>query len=160
MAEPMKNINVEEIMKEIREEIAQKGYTDENIDFENITGNVKAVLGVKTDFSSYELEHALNDAANQHKIEYYRMIPKGGLKSFIQRSIRKMVKFMMVPMIDQQNQYNYQMVVCMRQMEAFIQEHNMQMDQKDRQIEELEEKVFCLNKKCESLERQLGSKEA
>lgn len=160
MAEPMKNINVEEIMKEIREEITQKGYTDENIDFENITGNVKAVLGVKTDFSSYELEHALNDAANQHKIEYYRMIPKGGLKSFIQRSIRKIVKFMMIPMIDQQNQYNYQMVVCMRQMEAFIQEHNMQMDQKDRQIEELEEKVFSLNKKCESLERQLGSKEA
>ncbi len=160
MAEPMKNINVEEIMKEIREEITQKGYTDENIDFENITGNVKAVLGVKTDFSSYELEHALNDAANQHKIEYYRMIPKGGLKSFIQRSIRKIVKFMMIPMIDQQNQYNYQMVVCMRQMEAFIQEHNMQMDQKDRQIEELEEKVFSLNKKCESLERQLGNKEA
>ena len=160
MAEPMKNINVEDIMKEIREEIAQKGYTDENIDFENITGNVKAVLGVKTDFSSYELEHALNDAANQHKIEYYRMIPKGGLKSFIQRSIRKVLKFMLVPMIDQQNQYNYQMIVCMRQMEAFIQEHNMQMDQKDRQIEALEEKVFCLDKKCEALERHLGSKEA
>ena len=51
-------------------------------------------------------------------------------------------------------------VVCMRQMEAFIQEHNMQMDQKDRQIEALEEKVFCLDKKCEALERQLGSKEA
>ena len=147
-------------MKEIRAEIEEKGYTEDSVDYENIAGNVKAVLGVKTDFSSYELEHALNDAADQHKIEYYRMIPKGGIKSFIQRSIRKLIKFMMIPMVDQQNRFNYQMVVCMRQMEGFIEEYNHQMEQKERQIDALEEKVFCLTKRCEVLEKQCGSKEA
>ena len=72
------------------------------------------------------------------------MIPKGGLKSFIQRSIRKIVKFMMIPMVDQQNQYNYQMVVCMRcrQMEAFIEEYKMQIEQKEQQIESLKKKYL------------------
>lgn len=159
MEEQMKKIDVEQIMNEIRSDIEKRGYKDDDIDFQNITGNVKAVLGVKTDFSSYELAHALNGAADLHKIEYYRMIPKGGLKSFIQRSIRKVVKFMMIPMVDQQNQYNYQMVVCMRQMEAFIEEYKMQIEQKEQQIESLEEKIFNLNKRCEALESQLQSKE-
>ena len=153
MEEQMKKIDVEQIMNEIRSDIEKRGYKDDDIDFQNITGNVK------TDFSSYELAHALNGAADLHKIEYYRMIPKGGLKSFIQRSIRKVVKFMMIPMVDQQNQYNYQMVVCMRQMEAFIEEYKMQIEQKEQQIESLEEKIFNLNKRCEALESQLQSKE-
>ncbi|MBB5264817.1 hypothetical protein HNP82_001956 [Catenibacillus scindens] len=160
MSEPMKKINVEEIMKEIREEIAQKGYTEDSVDYANIAGDAKAILGVKTDFSAYELGHAVNGAAGQHKIEYYRMIPKGGLKSFIERSIRKILRFMLIPMVDQQNQFNYQMVVCMRQMEGFIEEHNHQMEQKDRQIDALEEKIFYLTKRCEALEKQCGSKEA
>ena len=159
MAEHMKKIDIEKIMEEIREDIKQRGYKDDDIDFENITGNVKAILGVKTDFSSYELGHAVNGAANLHKIEYYRMIPQGGIKSFIQRSIRRAVKFMMVPMVDQQNQYNYQMVVCMRQMEAFIEEYRMQIEQKNQQIEGLEEKIFSLTKRCEALESQLKVKE-
>lgn len=159
MAEQMKEIDIEQIMDEIRADIQKRGYKDEDIDFENLTGNVKATLGVKTDFSAYEFSHALTDSCNAHKIEYYRMIPKGGLKSFIQRFIRKMVKFMMVPMVDQQNRYNYQMVVCMRQMEAFIEEHKQQMEQKEQQIDGLEEQIFNLNKRCEVLESQLKGKE-
>lgn len=160
MAQQMKEINVEQIMQEIKEDIQKRGYTDENIDFENITGNVKAVLGIKTDFSAHELECAIRGAADMHRIEYYRMIPKGGVKSFIQRSIRKMVKFMMVPMVDQQNQFNYQTTVCLRQFEAFVKEHDMQMGQKDQMIDRLEEKLFELNQRCEALESQLKDKEA
>lgn len=159
MAEQMKNIDIEQIMQEIREDIQKRGYKEDDIDFKNITGNVKAVLGVKTDFSEYELEQAIKGAADMHKIEYYRMIPKGGLKSFIQRSIRKIIKFMMVPMVDQQNQFNYLMIVCQRQMEAFIKEYDVQMEQKDQVIEGLEEKIFQLNKRCEALETQLQNKE-
>lgn len=160
MAQQMKEINVEQIMQEIKEDIQKRGYADEDIDFENITGNVKAVLGVKTDFSAYELECAIRGASDMHRIEYYRMIPKGGIKSFIQRSIRKMVKFMMIPMVDQQNQFNYQTVVCLRQFEAFVKEHDIQMEQKEQMIEGLEEKLFELNKRCEALESQLKDKEA
>ena len=160
MSEIMKKIDVEEIMREIRADIAKKGYTQDSVDYENIAGNAKAVLGVKTDFSSYELGHALNAAANQHKIEYYRMIPKGGVKSFVQRFIRKMVKFMMIPMVDQQNQFNYQMIVCMRQMEAFVKECNAQAEQKDQIIDGLEEQIFQLRNRCEALESQLDNKEA
>lgn len=160
MSSQMKEINIEKIMEEIREDIAKRGYKDEDIDFENITGNVKAVLGVKTDFSEYELNHAVEGAAGVHKIEYYRMIPKGGLKSFIQRSIRKMVRFMMIPMVDQQNQFNYQMIVCMRQMEAFVKECNDRAEQKDQIIDGLEEQIFQLKNRCEALESQLENKEA
>lgn len=160
MAQEMKPINVEQIMQEIKEDIQKRGYTDENVDFVNIAGDAKAVLGIKTDFSAYELECAIKNASDMHRIEYYRMIPKGGLKSFIQRSIRKMVKFMMIPMVDQQNQFNYQTIVCLRQFEAFAKEHDMQMEQKDRIIEGMEEKLYELNKRCEALESQLKDKEA
>lgn len=160
MSDQMKEINIEKIMEEIREDIKNRGYKDEDIDFENITGNVKAVLGVKTDFSAFELKHAVEGAAGQHKIEYYRMIPKGGLKSFIQRSIRKMVRFMMIPMVDQQNQFNYQMVVCMRQMEAYVNECDSRLEQKDQVIDGLEEEIFQLKNRCEALESQLEGKEA
>lgn len=159
MSEQMINIDIERIMDEIRENIKRRGYKEEDIDFENITGNVKAVLGVKTDFSSYEFEHSLKTASSLHYIEYYRMIPKGGLKSFIQRLIRKIVKFMMIPMVDQQNQYNYHIIMCMRQLEGFTKEQQMLLDQKERAIDELEEKVFQLTKKYEALENRLKDRE-
>lgn len=144
MEDTIQKIDIEKIMDEIRQEIQTRGYTDDNIDFQNISQNIVAVAGVKTYFDENEFEQALVSASNQHKNEYYRMIPKGGLKSVIQRTIRKMVKFMMVPMIDQQNQYNYQMVICMRQMEAFVKAQQEQMEIKDQQIEELEEKILQL----------------
>lgn len=145
MEDTIQKIDIEKIMDEIRQEIQTRGYTDDNIDFQNISQNITAVAGVKTYFDENEFEQALVSASNQHKNEYYRMIPKGGLKSVIQRTIRKMVKFMMVPMIDQQNQYNYQMVICMRQMEAFVKAQQEQMEIKDQQIEELEEKILQLS---------------
>ncbi len=159
MEKQMKQIDVEKIMEEIRADIQKRGYMAENVDFENIAGNAKAILGIKTDFSAQQLENAINSAAGNHYIEYYRMIPKGGFKSFIQRSIRKMVKFMMIPMVDQQNQFNYQTVMSLKQTEAFIKDCNMQLEQKDKIIEELEIKISQLDRCCEILENRLKNKE-
>lgn len=100
MEEKIIPVNVEEIMKEIRQNIAERGETPDVLSFEEQTADqeCEASFLSSAKFSEGELHQEIEMANSGHNIEYYQMIPAGGVKSFIKRSIRKVIAFVVQPL--------------------------------------------------------------
>ena len=86
------------------------------------------------------------------------MIPAGGLKSFVKRSIRKVIAFIVLPLRDAQNRYNAYTVETMMQLEACTLMQQEMLKKQEEDLEKMTERLQKLEKKCEQLlsERENG----
>lgn len=164
MSNNIQSIDVEKIMEEIRANISARGETEEVLSFDESFADAEydnEIVG-SVDYNEKELHHFLVSANQEHNIPFYQMIPKGGFKSFIKRSIRKMIAFVVLPLRDAQNRYNANVVQVLTQMEAYSleqkqymkehaeeQEKRLAMQEED--IEKLTQRLQILEKKYEAL---------
>ena len=161
MDEKVIQINVEDIMKEIRQNIAARGETPAVLSFDENTVDqeCEASFMSTAKFSAAELHQEINLANVEHNINYYQMIPAGGVKSFIKRSIRKVIAFIILPLRNAQNQFNAHVVRSLMQMEAYTMACSEVPEKQEEIIEKLYKKVDALERRCEALEEQLKAKE-
>lgn len=156
MSEQMQNIDVEKIMEEIRENIKKRGYTPDMLSFNDVKTQMPENSGGVTTFNVHELRTQVQDTNLHCSLQYYAMIPSGGIKSFIKRSVRKLLRFLILPIVDEQNIFNGCAVRSLNQLEAYVQEQEEIHDQDTKTMELLEEKLESLTKRCEELEKRLA----
>ncbi|MSS64499.1 hypothetical protein [Velocimicrobium porci] len=134
----MQKINVQKIMEEIREEIKEKGYTEDMLSFHEIPVRTDQILDAipaenKTIFTS-----TINQVRNASYIPWYRPVPNG-IKGFIKKVIRKCVGFVVAPITDDQNIYNSLNITLVEQLCNRVEEQQ-------EQILKLEKCIADLNK--------------
>lgn len=128
----MKNINVEEIMKEIRADIKARNLSETDLKFQD-------VKMAENDFQMTLLQDELKMANLYSRINLHGDVGGIGIKRFIKRFIRKCVRFYVQPMLEQQNEFNAHCVRTLNTMNMYILEN-------EKKIREMEEKISCLEK--------------
>ena len=148
-------INIEDIMQEIRAEIRAKGYADNEIPFSDIAC---LVGGTEVPF---ELKDYLDDISmmdESRTVLAYRDISStrkgvGKLITFIKKVIRKMVCFYVEPLVDDQNRFNELTTKVVAQT---VRRYN----DDDARIEELEKKIYKCERRIRELEEELKKNQA
>ena len=139
-------INIEDIMQEIRAEIRAKGYEDNEIPFSDIAC---LVGGTEVPFDLKDYLDDISMMDESRTVLAYRDISStrkgvGKLITFVKKVIRKMVCFYVEPLVDDQNRFNE---LTTRVVAQTVRRYN----DDDARIEELEKKIY----KCERRIREL-----
>lgn len=152
MEEQIKAIDVEKIMEEIRANIAGRGETPDVLEFDEAEADTVCAGGIRgsVKYDENVLHQAIAHANEEHNIPYYQMIPKGGLSSFVKRSIRKVVAFLLLPLRDAQNRYNAYTVASVMQLEACTLMQKEMLAKQEEDIERLTQRIAQLEKQCEA----------
>ncbi|MDD3220935.1 MAG: hypothetical protein EOM34_06750 [Clostridia bacterium] len=147
-------VDVEEIMKEIRERIANRGVDEKPLSFDEAMADKVCEAGfvAETQYVDSTLHHYVFSSNQGHNIPFYQMIPKGGVKSFIKRSIRKLIAPTVLPLRDAQNVYNANVVQALIQLESYTLEKNDLLEKQEELIEQMAAKIDKLEKRIETLE--------
>lgn len=153
MSENIQPINVEEIMKEIREDIEKRNLRDDLPDFDSIViGDGKDML---TDSDT------LTRLNNEYYLSYYVDYTGNPLKNMFKKVIRKVLKFLILPLVEKQIAFNADVVTYLNELsgkdggvnefknvEAF-------MNRQESDTEKLESKIMLLEERIAQLEQQL-----
>lgn len=106
----MENINVEQIMEDIRKDIKEKGMTLDVPSFDDIPlkeGSVGSDAALQ-DLDS-ELDQTIFRLEGECDVQYYYPMQKG-VKSMIKKVIRKTVHCVFFPIMESQNRFNKDVV--------------------------------------------------
>jgi len=117
--EVIEEINVEKIMEEIRREIREKGYTNDMLNFNDIS--IEAQVSPSTPPPSFDREALasfLNQLRQNVAIETYRPIVSytrfaKRFVVFFKKAIRKCIRFYIDPLIAEQNHKNFLTLQCL-----------------------------------------------
>lgn len=138
------NINIEEIMKEIRQNIKDRGYDKVPVSFEEIEMK-SSVLKIGTGYNSDEFINELEFLDGNCTTSFHVPIAGGNpIFVFIKKVIRKMTRFIVAPLVDFQNAYNVSNLKCMNQVSEYISE----MEKYKSRIEQLEKELKEMKEKC------------
>lgn len=113
----MEEVNVEEIMKEIKEDIERKGLKEENLNFEFArTAIIKDELALMHRGLSDSLYNANKYAIINPEFE----ITGNFFARLIKKFIRKCVLFYIGDLVGKQNEFNFYVVKTLNDMEKYI----------------------------------------
>ena len=146
----METINVEKIMEEIREEIKEKGYTNEMLSFRDVQGIDMTI----EEYNEIEYALALHNMGVYAYVPWYRDLPCGGVKKVIKKVIRKLCSFLIAPISDQQSDFNMQATKGFAQIAGYIEEVENQFDDCRKTIKLLEQKIEKLEKEIKILKEE------
>ena len=146
-------INIEDIMQEIRAEIRAKGYEDNEIPFSDIAC---LVGGTEVPFDLKDYLDDISMMDESRTVLAYRDISStrkgvGKLITFVKKVIRKMVCFYVEPLVDDQNRFNE---LTTRVVAQTVRRYN----DDDARIEELEKKIYKCERRIRELEEELKKK--
>lgn len=135
-------INIEEIMSEIRKNIRERGYDKEPLSFEDIVLSEPAVQG-DNNFSMTEFLTELNYMnRNYNNSLNVPVESRSSIGVFVKKVIRKCTRFIVFPIVNFQNAFNVSNVRCINQLKAYI----TLLEDYTRRIEQLEKEVAELKK--------------
>lgn len=148
----MENINVEEIMKEIRKEIQEKKYREEELKFADLEADEK--LGEVSFFQMDELQMQFDELASHCNNPVYFPLPGNPVKVFVQRIIRRLLLFVIFPAFQFQNHFNKGTVNCLNQIELYIRESSglkKQVADQQKQLEDCQRQINLLKRQLKSM---------
>lgn len=150
MAEQMQYINTEEIMKEIKAQIAERGYSKSELRFADVAAGVSGSLGEIPDYYEWQNFDATIDQMDaKREVQCWRILSGSKISIFVRKVIRKLVKFYVEPIIKSQNEFNFYTTSAMAQLRAkYEEEQDMKFSEMQKRIEELEKRCMELEKKC------------
>lgn len=127
----MKEIDVEKIMSEIRKDIKAKNYEETAFDFNSI--KIKTIDEIKVmTFNINELKNSLSFLTSNWGITPFCTLQGTGIKLFIKKAIRKIVRPSFIQNFDSQKRFNEKVAQALTQMIFFIEE----LDAKIKGLEE------------------------
>lgn len=151
MEERIESVNVEEIMQEIRKNIEKRGYTEKELRFADV--KPEQVDGIECLDDFFELDNFRNTVVKMNVIRHvqcWRPITGNKLIVVCKKIIRKLVKFYVEPIVEDQDRFNFCTVSAMSQLYAKIQ------DEQNNKVEELEKRIQELEERCKQLEGNQG----
>ena len=148
MEQESRNVNIEEIMKEIRKEAEALRY-EEPVSFEEVE-----VLTVSRetegDFDLREFERTLDRVNVLWEIPYGHEITGNPVKKLVGRAARKVNKPTGQPMTQDITRFNAETVQCLNEILQFIRETRSKEEELNRRIFELESEIRKLRKGTEN----------
>lgn len=147
-------INVENIMEEIRMKIKERGESCDLLDFEMVPYESSTASNGEA-FSMAAFEQNLNLANQNYLVQAYRMLSGNPIGVFIKKVIRKLSKFYVEPIVEDQNQFNVYMLRSMNSVYSYIKENNNDsktiVQDLDKTVKMLEIKVNMLQKELDKI---------
>lgn len=152
-------VNVENIMQEIREQIKADGHDDSKLSFEDISPN-SSKLG--TEITSYN-EEAMVKACADMNIHYEVSVwhPLNSTKTVIgpcvtfgKKVMRKLTRFFVQAIVEDQNCFNMHITRSMNQVRNYLVQKELLIKEFDKQIDELLVKQAELNDRLTKLEKE------
>ena len=141
----MYDINVEEIMKGIRSEIAEKGYTEEQMSYMTALANVD-VSDLEKRYNEKELDIKLEYISKHYANPVYFPLKGNPVKVFLQRAVRRVLLFVIYPAFQYQNAFNNGTEHCIQQMRNYIR-------QTDKTLAAQQEEIALLKQEIETLKK-------
>ena len=133
--EDNKQINVQEIMKQIKKDIEVKGYTNDILSFDDVIVDAGSLNAKK--FDKVKFNEDLYVANHEWEVNPYRPLQGNKISVFFKKAIRKTVYFFVEPIVMAQDGFNASLVRLMNQMGCYIDEQNKEIAELKKQIEEL-----------------------
>ncbi len=99
-----KTVNIEEIMQGIRQEIKDKGLTSDMLSFEDVPYRKPDAAGTE------EVQESLIYLNAHYNVQPYKPLGGNALVVFIKKVLRKLMKFYIEPIVNDQNQFNANVV--------------------------------------------------
>lgn len=160
------DVNTERIMAEIRDQIAEE--QEQTVDIEAIMRDIRAQIaaeGIKEQipaFSSVAINRpadcpqsgvdgwgqfmqSLRYINESYEIPYYWELGSANPKTFIKRLIRKLLKFLLAPIVARQNEFNAHTVRCLNSMRYFMEEQRKENQRVKDQLEQLQAQLQAAN---------------
>lgn len=122
--EQKKTINIEQIIEEIRQEIREKGYTEDDLSF---------MPGMSNGGGSESSANMIKLLQASGQLNWYQDLG-GGIRGLVKKTLRKLMLFFIVPLVDHQNLINSRMI-------ALLEDHEKQIEELTAQIEGLREQL-------------------
>lgn len=113
-------INIEKIMEEIRQDIKNKGFVEIAPRFEDIPLSYSDMGMESEEFDRTEFQKSLDYINLNWDVPYYFNIGSKKITVFIKRVIRKLVKFLVWPINQKQNEMNANFVRSINQIRNYI----------------------------------------
>ncbi|HQM00272.1 MAG TPA: hypothetical protein PLH98_06885 [Ruminococcus flavefaciens] len=147
------NINIEEIMADIKREIKEKGLTGDMLSFEDVPYK-------KTPQAGGSVSEALDFLNSNYNVQPYKELKGNPLKVVFKKIIRKMMKFYIEPTVNDQNNVNSSIVTVLNGLadnspeKALNKAETIELAQKELLI-----RIKKLEKENEELRKALGKQE-
>ena len=147
------NINIEEIMADIKREIKEKGLTGDMLSFEDVPYK-------KTPQAGGSVSEALDFLNSNYNVQPYKELKGNPLKVVFKKIIRKLMKFYIEPTVNDQNNVNSSIVTVLNGLadnspeKALNKAETIELAQK-----ELLMRIEKLEKENEELRKALGKQE-
>lgn len=140
----MEEINVEAIIQSVRTEIEEAGYTESDLGWDETQGD-DTILISDLAFDEAILQKQMNYLATHCDISWNRPL-RGGVKGAIQRVVRKCIKFMIVPMNEEQCIFNHNVELCLEQLIAADLDRKEELRDLNKRLDELLQEIDeCLS---------------
>lgn len=143
-------LDIEKIMDEIRQEIKDKRETTEILSFEEIPFE-SASVNTEDKFSLNVLNENVNISNERYLIQAYRPLNGNPLFIFIKKVIRKLIKFYIEPIVNDQNNFNVSILRSMNAVRSFINENNYDSER----VKELEKSLKLMEIKINELQKKV-----
>lgn len=137
MGAKIEQIDIKKIMEEIREEIKVKGYTVNELSFNDIA----IPKGYDTDTNAIGLSEGIMEAAACQRVDLYYPLSGNAFKVFIKKIIRKLVGWVLIPVTFEQERYNAAMVKNIQQVEVYINSQQEEIEDLKMQINKLKSQI-------------------
>lgn len=145
------NINIEEIMSQIKREIKEKNLTADMLSFEDVP--YEKPTDMSSGSSLEDCDSALTYMNTHYYIQPYKELQGNPLKVFFKKVIRKLTKFYVEPVVFDQNDFNANTTKALNSLRSAVNTGSESSDMNDRlQVLELAQKE--LTKRIDSLERE------
>ncbi len=125
----MVKIDVEKIMEEIRDEIKKNGYESSKQKFEDVKIN-------NSIYSEENFNIAKSAINNSWHLKIFAPIPGHGLKHFIKRLVRKIVRAAFYQQFEIQQTFNENVVKAINELSALVKEQEERIEMLESQLSE------------------------
>lgn len=151
-------VNIEKIMDDIRNEIKEKGYTADMLSFNDVSG----VVSEPAELDESSLVASLNAANSICCVPFDPPLTGNPILKFIKKVIRKLIRFYIRPTVEQQNEFNAQIVRAANTMATYTLELSERptVDALESKLAVAELKIATVVKENEELRRRLEKLEA
>lgn len=144
----MEKIDIEEIMEQIRSDIADRGLKDDGLLFEGVP-----ILGGGTGgYSRDAYEEVMREIQERSNVESYRPLLGNPIEKLVKKVIRRLVAFYIESIVDDQNIFN-------KNVYTSIAMNHKKTIQDDERMLELERKLCQCEKRIVYLEQKLKETE-
>lgn len=148
-------INIEKIMDDIRNEIKEKGYTSDILDFEDTVGISSGDDG--DGYSEKRFSELVTYMSSSYAVPIAKPVSGSGIARFIKKIIGALTRFTLRPIVEHQSEYNSVSARAVNMLGAHVDEVS---DASEKRIAALElelqnamKEIDRLREKIEELQR-------